>query len=200
MLEYKVSEVFLSLQGEGRWAGTPMCFVRLSGCNLCCDFYDTAHMDGEMMGPMGIANRVLSLIKDTQVTRVCITGGEPCIWDLEGLAFGLHSFDLKLHLETNGTRYQKVLDKFHWITVSPKFPPGLDRIEVSRGHELKVPVGSSLSDNDVFTCLNFGAFNDRYLQPIDGPELYQNAMRCLKLAATQGWQVSLQGHKRLGLR
>jgi 6-pyruvoyltetrahydropterin 2'-reductase len=31
-----VSESFFSIQGEGRWAGTPAVFLRLAGCNLEC--------------------------------------------------------------------------------------------------------------------------------------------------------------------
>ena len=39
--EYRINEIFYSLQGEGHWSGTPIVFVRLSGCNLRCPFCDT---------------------------------------------------------------------------------------------------------------------------------------------------------------
>ena len=32
--ETRVSEIFYSIQGEGKLAGTPSAFLRLSGCNL----------------------------------------------------------------------------------------------------------------------------------------------------------------------
>ena len=41
--KYFVNEIFLSLQGEGYWTGTPMVFLRFSGCNLRCPFCDTDH-------------------------------------------------------------------------------------------------------------------------------------------------------------
>ena len=42
--KYLVNEIFLSLQGEGFWTGTPMVFVRFSGCTLRCPFCDTDHL------------------------------------------------------------------------------------------------------------------------------------------------------------
>ena len=40
---WKVSEIFYSIAGEGSLAGMPMIFIRLSGCNLRCDFCDTKY-------------------------------------------------------------------------------------------------------------------------------------------------------------
>lgn len=36
MKKIKVSEIFSSIQGEGRYAGYPMLFIRLSGCTRAC--------------------------------------------------------------------------------------------------------------------------------------------------------------------
>ena len=38
----KLTEIFLSLQGEARDAGWPTVFVRLTGCPLRCQYCDTA--------------------------------------------------------------------------------------------------------------------------------------------------------------
>ena len=39
----KITEIFLSLQGEARQAGWPTVFVRLTGCPLRCQYCDTAY-------------------------------------------------------------------------------------------------------------------------------------------------------------
>ena len=44
----RIVELFQSLQGEGANSGRLMIFIRLTGCNLRCDFCDTAFDRVEM--------------------------------------------------------------------------------------------------------------------------------------------------------
>ena len=39
----RITEIFLSLQGEANAAGWPTVFVRLTGCPLRCQYCDTAY-------------------------------------------------------------------------------------------------------------------------------------------------------------
>ena len=71
----KITEIFLSLQGEARDAGWPTVFVRLTGCPLRCHYCDTAYAfhGGEWWTIDAIVAQVASL----GVRHVCVTGGEP---------------------------------------------------------------------------------------------------------------------------
>lgn len=72
-----VNEIFLSLQGEGVRTGLPCVLVRLSGCNLRCEWCDTkyAYEDGFAMEISDILARVAGY----GVPRVEVTGGEPLV-------------------------------------------------------------------------------------------------------------------------
>ena len=88
-------EIFASLQGEGRSAGLPCTFIRLSRCNLACTWCDTAytwrfegdnraHRDGiaferkanqVTLDEADVAARIMALGGN----RLVITGGEPLL-------------------------------------------------------------------------------------------------------------------------
>ena len=38
-----VHEIYLSIQGESTITGLPCTFVRLTGCDLRCSYFDTAY-------------------------------------------------------------------------------------------------------------------------------------------------------------
>jgi len=71
----KVSEIFLSLQGESSRVGLPTVFVRLTGCPLRCVWCDTAYAFSG--GEMKSQSQVLAEVQRYGVRHVCVTGGEP---------------------------------------------------------------------------------------------------------------------------
>jgi 7-carboxy-7-deazaguanine synthase len=74
-MNLRVTEIFLSLQGESRSVGLPTVFVRLTGCPLRCQYCDTAYAfhGGESMS----LDRILTQVADFRVRHVTVTGGEP---------------------------------------------------------------------------------------------------------------------------
>ena len=71
----RISEIFLSVQGEAAEAGWPTVFVRLTGCPLRCTYCDTeyAFHGGARMA----LDEILEEVGKHGVKRVCVTGGEP---------------------------------------------------------------------------------------------------------------------------
>ncbi len=75
MLRLKITEIFLSIQGEADAVGWPTVFVRLTGCPLRCGYCDTeyAFYGGEWRDQAEVLEQVASF----GVRHVCVTGGEP---------------------------------------------------------------------------------------------------------------------------
>ncbi len=71
----KLTEIFLSLQGEARDAGWPTVFVRLTGCPLRCQYCDTAYAFHG--GQWHDIEAILAEVAAHGVRHVCVTGGEP---------------------------------------------------------------------------------------------------------------------------
>ena len=75
MSTLRITEIFLSLQGEANTVGRPTIFVRLTGCPLRCQYCDSeyAFSGGTLMALDAIMDRVDEL----GVPHVTVTGGEP---------------------------------------------------------------------------------------------------------------------------
>ena len=71
----KLTEIFLSLQGEARDAGWPTVFVRLTGCPLRCQYCDTAYAFHG--GEWWEIDAILAEVARHGARHVCVTGGEP---------------------------------------------------------------------------------------------------------------------------
>jgi 7-carboxy-7-deazaguanine synthase len=72
-----INEIYQSIQGESTWAGQRCVFVRLSFCDLRCNYCDTeyAFYEGKKMSLREILERVASF----QCPLVEVTGGEPLL-------------------------------------------------------------------------------------------------------------------------
>ena len=71
----KITEVFLSLQGETSLSGWPTVFIRLTGCPLRCQYCDTAYAFHG--GQWRTLDQLLDETRRHGVRHVCVTGGEP---------------------------------------------------------------------------------------------------------------------------
>ena len=75
MPDLRITEIFLSLQGEANTVGMPTVFVRLTGCPLRCYYCDSAYaFSGGTLMPL---DDVMRKVDDLGVRHVTVTGGEP---------------------------------------------------------------------------------------------------------------------------
>jgi 7-carboxy-7-deazaguanine synthase len=131
-----VSEVFYSLQGEGRFAGVPAVFIRLKYCNLGCVWCDTRFTwevgkieEGTLFSASDLADRAADLIASSKAipknVHVVLTGGEPMlhqdrlpalIGELSKRGFGF------FEIETNGmfVPSREMVERISWWNCSPK--------------------------------------------------------------------------------
>lgn len=112
--ELIVNEIFYSIQGEGMNVGTPVIFIRLSGCNLDCTFCDTNHKDGNLMKLVDIEKE----LGKYNCRFICWTGGEPCMQLTEEITSWFTQKGYTQWIETNGTL--PIPRGLHHITISPK--------------------------------------------------------------------------------
>lgn len=99
-----VSEIFYSVQGEGVLTGVPSVFVRLSGCNLRCNWCDTPYASWNPEGKTWTIPQILREIQGHPGRHVVLTGGEPMIAkDIEKLAEEIKKLGYHITVETAAT-------------------------------------------------------------------------------------------------
>lgn len=125
----RITEIFVSLQGEARASGWPTVFVRLTGCPLRCGYCDTGYAFHG--GQWREIDDIVAEVAGHGVRHVCVTGGEPlaqkrCLQLLERLCEA--GFDVSL--ETSGA-----------LDIGPVDP------RVSRVVDLKTPGSGEVARN-----------------------------------------------------
>ena len=113
----RITEIFLSLQGEANTVGYPTVFVRLTGCPLRCQYCDSAYAFSG--GQIETLADILDQVASYNVSRVTVTGGEPLAQPgVFALMTALVDRQFSVSLETSGAlpvdrvdpRVVKVLD------------------------------------------------------------------------------------------
>ena len=103
-MEAKISEIFLSYQGEGTFTGSRQLFVRFYGCNLDCVYCDTFLESYKSFSKESLLGKILDFGDD--YNELALTGGEPLMYaDFLADFLPLYRKLSKrgIYLETNGT-------------------------------------------------------------------------------------------------
>lgn len=202
----RVLEIFDSIQGEGTWAGVPMTFVRLAGCNgplwgLGCSLWCDTRGSWDLKGGHDLqATEVASRVT---MPRVCVTGGEPMLQGAEvaELAALMRTRGVRVHLETNGVLPPSPGPALDWVCVSPKPPdyrvaPGfagkVDELKVVVDGDFRVEVAERLAEAHPTAAI--------CLQPEAGGGAETVSIAVSAVLAHPSWRLSVQLHMLLGLR
>ena len=197
-IELPLMEAFLTIQGEGYFAGQPSYFLRIGGCDVGCHWCDVKESWDPDLHPLTKVDDIIKEITKSSVKIVVITGGEPLMWNLDYLCEKLKSMNIQIHLETSGA--YSLSGSFNWICLSPKKnQPPLDDIQ-KIADELKVIISN---DNDfkwaLFQQKNVNSKCKLYLQP----EWSKKEIILPKIidfvTSNLGWVVSLQTHKYMNI-
>lgn len=105
----RITEIFYSIQGESSYAGLPCIFIRTTGCDLRCQWCDTAY--AFYGGRKWTIEAILDHIRQWPCRLVELTGGEPLLQKhLPALATRLLNQGYTVLIETGGHRDLSVLD------------------------------------------------------------------------------------------
>jgi 7-carboxy-7-deazaguanine synthase len=110
-----INEIYHSIQGESTWAGEPCVFVRLTFCDLRCNYCDTEYAFYE--GRKQTLKEILDAVTAFQCPLVEITGGEPLLQkNVLSLMTMLADAGRTVLLETSGAHdISKVDPRIHRI-------------------------------------------------------------------------------------
>jgi 7-carboxy-7-deazaguanine synthase len=179
----KISEIFYSIQGEGKRSGVPSVFVRASGCNLRCAWCDTPYASWNPEGEEQSVDAIVEAVRSHNASDVVVTGGEPLIMpEITELCRRLKTAGHFITIETAATVFEPVAVDL--ASMSPKLsnstPHDRDGGRFAIAHErqrLNRDVIQKFIDHSPDFQLKFVVSNEQDLAEIDAI-----------LKAVTGWQ------------
>lgn len=187
----RVNEIFYSIQGEGFRSGEASIFIRLSGCNLNCNFCDTNHSFQRILNLEEIYNEIAQY----PCKWIVWTGGEPLMQLNDEVLECFQSKGYKQALETNGTVHYDGDFSFDYVCVSPKQRYFTIPAHKSTNLEIRYPV--AVGDKIKYPEIRYSAYF--YLSPIftaDPEETQKNIDYCVSMVKQDPrWRLSVQTQK-----
>ncbi|MCL1933364.1 MAG: 7-carboxy-7-deazaguanine synthase QueE [Candidatus Azobacteroides sp.] len=193
-MNLKVKEIFYSLQGEGGRQGAASVFIRLSGCNLKCDFCDTDFSGGEDRS----LEQILLLINTFPCRWIVWTGGEPTLQLTDECLLFFKQSGFCQAIESNG--YNRLSELLDYTVVSPKGRTDYARKINPQVNEIRLPVRK---DDYIPSLQSLPKAEYYFLSPIfteNQAETKANIDYCVeKVKQCPEWRLSLQIHKQIGI-
>lgn len=199
-MRLRVSEIFYSLQGEGKRAGTPTVFIRLSGCSAkhaCLASGVKCDTEFESGRDYSVEDLLVWIkLNAPECLEITWTGGEPLDQLTEEAVFFFKQLGFYQAIETSGLK--PAPDGLDFIAISPKvaehvvkknFPTGCSELRYVRHAGQAIPKPSIQA-----------AYY--YLSPhSDGNTINrENLAHCIQLAKENPlWKLSIQQHKIWGV-
>lgn len=119
--QLKITECFVSLQGESTHTGLLTTFIRLTGCPLRCTYCDSeyAFFGGEWQS----IQHIMDSVRAFGAEHICVTGGEPLAQrNCLDLLTQLCDAQYKVSLETSGALDIRSVDARVHIVMDVKTP------------------------------------------------------------------------------
>lgn len=189
-----VMEHFYTIQGEGFHSGVPCYFIRLSGCDVGCQWCDVKESWDQDNHPVFKVQEIVQWVFLSGATKVVITGGEPLMHNLDLLCDLIHSNGIDCHIETSGAH--AFSGSWDWFTLSPKKRKLPLNENYFKANELKVII--SRANDFCFAeqqALKVNYDCKLYLQPEWSQESTILKDIIMYVKKNPRWNISLQTHK-----
>ncbi|MCL2650635.1 MAG: 7-carboxy-7-deazaguanine synthase QueE [Candidatus Azobacteroides sp.] len=194
-MNLNVNEIFYSLQGEGARTGEASIFIRLTQCNLKCDFCDTEFDTGADM----TLEEIWSEISQYPCRWIIWTGGEPTLQLTDDVLLFFKSKGYKQAIESNGLKtLSSLLD---YTVCSPKGNNFAFLKKVNpKVTEIRLPVmaGDKLPEIKELPEAKY-----YFLSPVfdtDSQATAKNINYCVEqIKSHSEWRLSIQTHKLINI-
>ncbi|VAX36512.1 7-carboxy-7-deazaguanine synthase [hydrothermal vent metagenome] len=170
-MKAKVTEMFSSIQGEGKYVGVKQVFLRFFGCHMHCSWCDTPLSIGDADNQKYDEYDVSEVLKRIIEVRglassISLTGGEPLLQKdfIKELIPELKKIGLSVYLESSGILYQELeslIEMIDVVSMDIKLPSSTQqksywqehvqflRIAKQREVFVKIVVSQETEDQDI---------------------------------------------------